>query len=82
MFKRMMNDDTTPSVEDILADDAVNEYILFFKECTRQREQLDKELKNVLGKESLDKFLAKVDAMKPMYEQLKILEDRIYKKGG
>lgn len=81
MFREMFDDDTTPSVEDILAENAVNEYILFFKECTRQREQLDKELKNVLGKESLDKFLAKVDAMKPMYEQLKILEDRIYNKG-
>tara|TARA_B110001454_G_C12509106_1_gene346030 strand:+ start:156 stop:404 length:249 start_codon:yes stop_codon:yes gene_type:complete len=81
MFREMFDDDTTPSVEDILAEDAVNEYILFFKECTRQREQLDKELNRVLSKESLDKFLAKVDSMKPMYEQLKILEDRIYNKG-
>jgi hypothetical protein len=81
MFREMFDDDTTPSVEDILAENAVNEYILFFKECNRQREQLDKELKRVLSKESLDKFLAKVDSMKPMYEQLKILEDRIYNKG-
>lgn len=80
MFKEMMEEDTTPSVEDVLAEDAVNEYILFFKECTRQRELLDYELKRVLNKESLDKFLVKVDAMKPMYEQLRVLEDRIYNK--
>ena len=76
----MMEEDTTPSVEDVLAEDAVNEYILFFKECARQRELLNHELKMVLNKESLDKFLVKVDAMKPMYEQLRVLEDRIYNK--
>ena len=60
-------------------DDNVNEYIRFFKVCTRERETLQNELMAVCNDKSLAKFLDRVEGMKGMYEHLRVLEDKIYK---
>jgi hypothetical protein len=62
-------------------DDSVNEYVDFFKECTRERETLQNELRTVINDKSLAKFLDRVEGMKGMYEHLRMLEDKIYKTG-
>ena len=76
-FKDMMDNDATPSIEEVLINDAVYDYALFYQECNKQRASLDEALQDVVDEESLNKFLSEVDRMKFMYEKLKKLEDNI-----
>tara|TARA_R100000541_G_C1843812_1_gene76379 strand:- start:262 stop:456 length:195 start_codon:yes stop_codon:yes gene_type:complete len=57
---------------------ALTDYMHYLEECAEKRLKLDEELKDVKDQESLDAFLLKVEGMKPMYEKLKVLEDRIH----
>jgi hypothetical protein len=77
----MMMNDGTPSVEEVLNDCRINEYLSFFKECAEDRKKLDDMVGKVDSKNTLGIFLAKVNKLKSKYKRLKKMEDELHKRG-